>query len=129
MYQPLAHPLGANFQEFVEIIRYGTGRWWLKLKSSEALYGDDDLGHDYGKNIYKSYFLRVSSYENKTGQGIKTYLINSETSFNYIIVPKWNLNLQFGYKFYYRSVANLSHNDNYLFFGITTMLYNNETDY
>ncbi len=129
LYQPLTHPLGANFYELIQILRYGKDRWWLKLKASEALYGDDDASHVYGKNIYKSYNLRNSNFGNKTGQGVKTYLTNVETSFNYILVPKWNMNLQAGYKLYSLRNNQTSILNNYIFIGLSTLLYNNETDY
>jgi hypothetical protein len=129
MYQPLTHPLGANFYELIQVIRYGKGQWWLSLKGSSALYGQDVSNTDYGMNIYKSYDLRNSNYGVYTLQGERTYLANYETSFNFMIKPKWNMAFQLGYKLYSKINNTESVFGNYVFVRLSTLLYNNETDY
>jgi hypothetical protein len=129
MYQALADPLGANFYELIEIIKYRKNKWWIDFKSTEALFGNDIPGKDFGKNIYLPYNLRIRNYGNYTTQGVKTSLITNEISFNYLILPKWNLAFQTGYKLYYSSGSPALINDNYFFIGISTLLYNNDIDY
>ena len=74
--QPLAHPLGANFKEFLTIVRYRpverlqfTGRL-LRYKT-----GEDGAGQNWGSNILLSHFTREQDYGNFTGQGIETKVL------------------------------------------------------
>jgi len=75
--QALAHPLGANFKEFVGIINYTYNNWCLEVKWNHAIYGDDSTGTHFGKNIFISDYEAQNdgqqySYGNFNGQGIKT---------------------------------------------------------
>ena len=51
--QPLAHPLGANFQEFIGIARYQPApRWLIVAKAIAWKQGLDLPGDSYGANIF-----------------------------------------------------------------------------
>jgi len=128
-YQPLAHPLGANFNEFVTIIRYTKNNWLFTLKSVSALYGADTSMLSYGSNIYKPYTLRISDYNITTGQGLKTRYYNNDLKFSYFILPKWNMYATIGYNLIYRTNSSFSQFNNYFFIGFSTLLYNNASDY
>lgn len=128
-YEPLAHPLGANFDELVGIIRYVSGRWLFSLKSIGSMYGLDTSKISYGKNIYIPYDLRNSNYGVLTGQGLKTYSIYNEAQISCLIIPKWNFCLKAGYQSMHRSNSFSKENNNYFFIGISTLLYNNDVDY
>ncbi len=66
--QPLAHPYGANFREFIFQLKYQASE---RLSFSGLLlnsnYGD---GVDIGRNILENYENRESDFGNITGQGI-----------------------------------------------------------
>jgi len=128
-YQPLAHPLGANFQELVCIANYTKTKWWLNLQLTTSVKGLDSTAISFGGNIYKSYNLRTGQYGINTINGKKELMIFPEISLGYILVPKWNLVLQTGYKGFYSKISTDSKLENYFFIGIKTCLYNNETDY
>jgi len=130
-YQPLAHPLGANFDEMVCIFRYSSGRWLFSLKTIGAMYGLDTSKISYGKNIYISYNLRntKTGYGVFTGQGLQTYSIYNEAQLSYLIVPKWNFCLKAGFRSMYRTNNLSKESNNYFFIGISTLLYNNDVDY
>ncbi len=69
--QPLAHPLGANFREFVGIVRYQpTGRISLTARAIRATLGENSANDNWGSNPLLSYDGRPSDYGNKIGQGI-----------------------------------------------------------
>ncbi len=72
--QPLAHPLGANFREFLGIIRY-------KITPQLTVYGTlmwtkqgvDYDGKNWGGNLLLDYETRVSDFGNSIAQGTPLY--------------------------------------------------------
>src|SRR5262249_19745159 len=51
--QPLAHPLGANFQEFIGIARYQPApKWFLQGKLFYWKQGIDSSSESFGSNIF-----------------------------------------------------------------------------
>ncbi|MCZ4224360.1 gliding motility protein RemB [Pedobacter rhodius] len=96
MNQPLAHPFGANFREFVGLLNYSYKRFDLQGQMIYANYGQDPAGLNYGKNIFLSYETRVQDYGNFIGQGIKTNLFFTEAKVSYLINPKYNLRAELG---------------------------------
>jgi hypothetical protein len=128
-YQPLAHPLGANFRELIGIARYNKGKWALTEKAIAARYGEDFNNISYGMDIYKTYNLIQGPYGNKIEQGLKTNSFINETSIGYILKPSWNMNISAGYRYNYKKNLNEFQSDNYFFIAISTLLYNNDVDY
>jgi len=92
--QPLAHPFGANFSEWVNIADYQYRRWFFKGELMVASYGLDTAGINYGKDIFKSYNTRNQDYGNHIGQGLKTSLVYLQGSVAFLINPKYNLRLE-----------------------------------
>jgi len=69
--QPLAHPLGGNFREFIGIARYQpTARISLTVRAIHAQLGDNTTNNNWGSNPLLSYDTRVSDYGNNIGQGV-----------------------------------------------------------
>ncbi len=69
--QPLAHPLGANFQEVIGRLRYqATSKLGLDLRLIYQYYGEDSEGTNWGSNILLPYTTRERDYGNEIGQGI-----------------------------------------------------------
>jgi len=138
-YQPLAHPLGANFRELLGIIKYSKGRWLISERAISAQYGEDLNNLNYGMNIYKSYNKFRSNYYNETGaqsnynnrieQGLKTNSFINETSLSYVLKPSWNMNISAGYRYNYKTNIKYTQADIYIFIRISTLLYNNDVDY
>ena len=87
--QPLAHPLGANFKELINILEIKKGKWTYKIRSMIANVGLDSLGTHYGQNIFESDLEASrggqSSYGNFNGQGVATtiYSFSTEAAFNF----------------------------------------------
>jgi hypothetical protein len=71
--QPLAHALGANFQEFIGIARYQAGgRLFLEAKGFFWKRGHSDVDENNGSDPWESYNTREKEYGNYIGQGIKS---------------------------------------------------------
>ncbi len=88
--QSLAHPLGANFKEFVGIVRYKpTSRLSLYGTLMLANKGNDPQNMNYGGDILKSYELRsdIPGHEqglgHKIGQGIMTKTVFTDLRLSY----------------------------------------------
>jgi hypothetical protein len=107
--QPLAHPLGANFSEFLVMANYQYKRWQLDGKLIFAKYGAKVTGDEtsYGNDLYES----TGAFEEPSGKvyegrpsdfGIDMYQGNLTTvnlkNFNiaYIVNPKTNLKINLG---------------------------------
>ena len=84
--QPLAHPLGANFREFLTIIRYkitprltayGTLMW--------AKQGVDSDGNNWGGNLLLDYETRVSDFGNSIAQGVPLYTRFTDLRVSYML--------------------------------------------
>jgi len=82
--QPLADPMGANFTEFIGIIRYQpVSKLMLQSKAFYTILGDDSTTttntakSNNGGNIFKSYtpIANANTYNNKIGQGIHTNIL------------------------------------------------------
>ncbi len=75
--QPLAHPLGANFQEFIGIARYQPApRWYI---SGTAIYyykGLDTATANFGGDIFRNYLDRLGDEGFKVGSGQKVKVFN-----------------------------------------------------
>jgi hypothetical protein len=96
MSQPLAHPLGANFREFLGIMSYSYKRFDFQGQGGYSRYGLDPDGMNYGGNIFLDYNTRVSEFGNRVGQGLKTDLYFLEARVSYLLNPKYNLRLELG---------------------------------
>ena len=70
--QPLAHPLGANFQEVIAIAKYQPApRWYITAKAIGWKQGLDLPGDSYGANIFlpNNSTYRIRDYGYKVGDG------------------------------------------------------------
>jgi hypothetical protein len=96
---PLAHPLGANFKEALGFINYRKDNWEFSVQGMYAIVGKDttNTNSNIGQNIFLSYNTRSSEYGNKTGQGNKTTLLQSQIKFTYYLIPDMNMRFELGY--------------------------------
>jgi len=86
--QPLAHPMGANFNEFVGIARYqALKRLNIIGKLVVNQFGADSskTSSSNGGDVLKSYNKRNREYGYKIGSGIKTTLIYMDLTVSYQI--------------------------------------------
>jgi hypothetical protein len=84
--QPLAHPLGANFYEFIGIGRYQPSyKWNIETKLIYYKQGLDSSGVDFGSNIFLNYNNRPRDYGFKIGSGIPATCLNFSAAVSYEI--------------------------------------------
>jgi hypothetical protein len=104
--QPLAHPLGANFYEWVTIATYQINRFEMHAQFNVAIYGADTTGVNFGQDIYKPYNTRFRDYGNYTTQGIKTNLFIADLRVAYVLNPRLNLRIELGV-LHHNQISNL----------------------
>jgi len=82
--QPLAHPLGANFQELIGIIRYQpSAKWNLYLRGIYYYKGLDSAGRNMGGDIFRGYNTRDSESGYGLGDGLKATCFNTVLNVSY----------------------------------------------
>lgn len=97
--QSLSHPLGANFREWIGIIKYQPlNRLNLQARCIYAEYGNDTNGSNWGKNILLSYKSRMQEYGNHIGQGVATQLWILDFSASYMAKHNVFIDLKYSYR-------------------------------
>lgn len=96
--QNVAHPLGANFYEYLGVLRYQPfNRVFLKATAIYALYGNDTAGSNFGKDIRFGYEEQPDIkgiYGNYITQGIRTSLLTADLVVSYMIRHNLFIDLQ-----------------------------------
>jgi len=84
--QPLAHPLGANFQEYIGIVRYQPIPK-LNIYGQLIYYykGLDSAGINFGGDIFKDYMTRTMDDGFYVGAGDKLQVLNGYLNVGYEI--------------------------------------------
>lgn len=86
--QTLAHPLGANFKEFIGIVKYQPiPKLQLQGKLIYYKQGLDSAGVNMGSNILESYFTRPYDYGWKIGSGVQTKTTLAQLTATYELLP------------------------------------------
>jgi len=131
--QSLAHPLGANFSEFIAILRYRINRFSFNLHFNYANTGQDISGINYGHNPFQSdvmvYNGSLDINNLEQGQGIDTKITHLNLSLNYLFNPKNRL--EAFALWHYRGIDILGVKENTSFFtiGLRNNLWNNYFDF
>lgn len=82
--QPLAHPLGANFQEIIGIIHYQPApKWFINARAIYYKQGLDSASSNFGGNIFKNYTTRTADNGFKVGSGSKATCLNGFVQVSY----------------------------------------------
>lgn len=109
--QPLAHPLGANFQEVLAIINFQPApKWYISAKAIYYYQGLDSAGQNFGSNPMRKNSDRTMSSGFKIGSGSKATCLNSMLQVSY----EWKENLYFDISYQYRNykIANIAGQSN-----------------
>lgn len=130
-YQPLAHPLGANFQELLAIFSYRYKRFFTQYKVVYHQVGKEGNNSNVtvGQNIFMSYYLREKDYGHNLLQGdLHTTLIH-QFKFSWLLNPANHMFLEGGYNL--RTIWNKENQTNYqhFFIGVRTAFLNYNYDY
>ncbi|MFT4153778.1 hypothetical protein [Parafilimonas sp.] len=117
--QTLAHPLGANFKEGLLVADYTYKRWWARLETIVARYGNDSsTSANYGRDIFKQLYTHTVTDEAKTGQGLHTKLFYGDVRLAYILNKKTNLRLETGAVYRKETNSLKDYKDLYFYFGV-----------
>ena len=84
--QPLAHPLMANFKEWIGIVRYQPApKWMIQAKAVMYQQGRDSSAISYGSNIFLPHVApyRVDEYGFDIGSGWKTNVMYASLLLSY----------------------------------------------
>ncbi|HLZ86921.1 MAG TPA: hypothetical protein VKQ52_06775 [Puia sp.] len=106
--QPLAHPLGANFYEFITIAHYQPAyKWNLEGKLIYYRQGLDSAGVNFGSDIFENYTTRPRDYGFQIGSGVPAtcVLVSGLVSYQW----KENLFLELSAQYRNYSVHDPSH--------------------
>src|SRR5579859_2963602 len=106
--QPLAHPLGANFYEFITIAHYQPAyKWNLEGKLIYYRQGLDSAGVNFGSDIFENYTTRPRDYGFQIGSGVPAscILVSGLVSYQW----KENLFLELSAQYRNYSVHDPSH--------------------
>jgi hypothetical protein len=97
--QNMAHPTGANFREFISIVRYQPfDKLFVTLRGIHSTYGNDTNGSNWGRDIRRNYYEYEREYGNTIGQGVTTRLYIGEVVLSYMIWHNMFIDLQVAYR-------------------------------
>lgn len=92
---PLAHPMGANFSEFIGILSYYYKGMTLTGKLVGIRYGADiNDTMNYGQNVFQSYITRENDYGNELWQGCATNVFLAQFTASYVFNTRFPLRIQ-----------------------------------
>lgn len=122
--QPLTHPLGANFIEFLFRAQYSMNKWMALFQSQFYSTGLDSTGTHFGQNILQSTFdgdiggnIPVQYYGNTVAQGVSKKVFQWSLEIKHMLISKENkIMLRFG-ALYRKNIGDLIHPNEYYLFG------------
>lgn len=125
-FQPLAHPLGANFSEYIAESHYHHKRFSIYGKLMFARAGMDFDSQSYGQDIYRANILRIDDYGNYQGQGYQAKFVNFYINSGWIINPKSLLSVFITFHYQHSNTYQYMTNENFISFGIKSLIFNDE---
>ncbi|MEO1263438.1 MAG: hypothetical protein AAFZ15_31800 [Bacteroidota bacterium] len=116
--QPLAHPLGANFKEFLAVVSYRPHqRVMVEGRLIRSDFGEDHQGTNWGGNILLANTTHEMDFGNETGQGISTTTTLFGLDITYRLWHNINLDLSYFYRNKESELASRSDTDSYFSLG------------
>lgn len=96
--QALAHPLGANFREFVGVLRYQPNtKLFLEARLMAASIGRDTLGSNWGSDLTKSYFTRENDVS-LIAQGVRSDILMFDFMASYMLRHNFTIDFNLNYR-------------------------------
>ncbi len=129
--QSLAHPLGANFKEFVGLFQYQYHDFALEIQANYARYGTDTSQFSFGKDIYKpapelEYGEEVDTH---ITQGISTKMAYARAQLSYILNPRTDMRIYLEAALRKEASDIVNYEDVFISFGLRTFLSNRLFDF
>ncbi|MDB5249904.1 MAG: hypothetical protein JWQ40_4298 [Segetibacter sp.] len=127
--QPLAHPLGANFQEYISILKYQPlKKLYLQAKMIYYYQGLDSAGTNFGSNIFLNYHTRGKNYGYYVGDGNKVKSMNVSLLASYEIFENMFIDANLQHRTYNMAVGG-NRNTTVFSFGIRMNMARREFDF
>jgi hypothetical protein len=102
--QPLAHPLGANFREFIGVLKYQpAAKWHINARAIYYYQGLDLAGQNFGSNPFELYTTRYNDFGYDVGSGDKMKVFNAFAALSYEL--KENLFVEASYLYRKNTIA------------------------
>ncbi len=131
--QPMAHPLGANFSEFIGVARYQPAPKWLAVvKLIYYQQGRDSSSRSFGSNIFLPYGppYRQGDFGYNIGSGWKTNVLYANFLLSYELRENLFLELNAIYRKQETKTAPVaSANTSVVSFGVRWNMHRREFDY
>ena len=131
--QPLAHPLMANFSEWIAVARYQPApRWLVQARVMYYVQGRDSSAASYGSNIFlpNTPPYRTMDYGYKIGSGWKTNVLYGSLLLQYEWRENFFLELNASYRrLKTRTAPIVDNNSTVLSVGIRWNMYRREFDF
>jgi hypothetical protein len=90
--QSLAHPMGANFNEYLIMLNYQYKRVYASYKFSYTQAGaDSTLNTNFGNNVREIAALASNTTNVKVQNGVPYSVMDNEIKIGYIVNPKLNM--------------------------------------
>jgi hypothetical protein len=131
---PLTHPLGANFREFIGILRYQPfPRLFANITGFYQFYGDDPSPEiNFGKDVLKNRLnpgTGIGLFNNRIGQGIENRIVMANLNLSYMI--KQNIFLDLSHSYRRRTAQDLNQPESTSFtqFGIRVNMIRNDFNF
>lgn len=104
--QPLAHPLGANFNEQIISLWYKPApKFTITNQLVMSMFGSDTSGSNFGGNPFLDYNTYENEYGNKIGQGIQNNLLLNDFTASWQFWPNVFIDGRFIYRKLSSSIA------------------------
>jgi hypothetical protein len=121
--QAIAHPIGANFREFIGIIRYQPKpKWVTTIKLFKILHGadssDDASTTHFGGDLLKDYNNRPADTGLEIGQGVQENISIADISLSYQFYDKTFADLRFVYRQSNRDSPLMNQSNSLIYLGL-----------
>ncbi|MGD1848465.1 MAG: hypothetical protein ACFB10_23990 [Salibacteraceae bacterium] len=126
--QPLAHPMGANFNEVLSFLTYQKEEVTVEARFQLAQGGLSDTINQ-GDDLYLSNITRNREYGHETGQGTAYDVLTLGLRWGYLIYAPTNLRLEADFTWRNQLLGTSRTNHYIVSLGIRTALWNRYTDF
>ena len=127
--QALAHPLGANFSEFIVLMKYQPHpSLTIDGRFIRTSYGDD-LNNNIGFDFLLNNDSRLSEFGNFTGQGTPVDISLFEIGLTYELFSGYYIDLRYLHRNQSSAESIFNQTTNYTSFGLRANVFNKAIDY
>lgn len=129
--QPLAHPWGANFQEFVLMGQYQAGRWLLETQLNFGFRGRDTSDANFGNDLFRSIFDREGDLGFNMGGARREYVFYGHLQLAYILNSLMGTRIEAGVRIrntYNEGLPMLDQRSTWFFAGFRMPIFNRYFD-